>query len=245
MNTGWIFYVGLSEQLRALVIGGEEQIFPRGRLTGLTITESLIFFVKIRMTCRRFELLPTIALQQRFSHTLASLIIFLRVQCLFIDELCSPNSLSLSPTPEFSKDLLWWHQRAGVQQDAEDHEMYVQNPSVHVYNAFMNTALRGMLQFWPGSGADPEIQRRLADSLEDGDFFRSPKNYFVLIEKGVQPQSSDQICILLGSNVPFVVRKVEDHYILISDAYVEGLMYGEAIKLMEQGELVVETINIH
>jgi hypothetical protein len=41
------------------------------------------------------------------------------------------------------------------------------------------------------------------------------------------------------------MRKVGDHYIIISDAYIEGLMYGEAIEQMEQGQLVVETIDIH
>jgi len=162
----------------------------------------------------------------------------LRAQCLFVDELCSPASPSLSPGPEFSKVLQWWEQIAGVQQNPSGDE-------VHVYNAFMNTALRGMLQFWEGTAAGPEIQTRLTESLEYGDFFQSPKGYFVLIKKGVKPRHSDQICILLGSDGPFVLRKADDHYILISDAYVEGLMYGEAIQLMQQEELVVETIDIH
>jgi hypothetical protein len=32
---------------------------------------------------------------------------------------------------------------------------------------------------------------------------------------------------------------------LISDAYVKGLMYGEAIKMMQQGIIDVVTVDIH
>lgn len=38
----------------------------------------------------------------------------------------------------------------------------------------------------------------------------------------------DRIVILNGSNVPLVLRPVEDHYKLIGPCYVHGIMYGEA-----------------
>ena len=56
---------------------------------------------------------------------------------------------------------------------------------------------------------------------------------------------TDLIFILLGANVPFILRKVDNYFLLVSDAYVEGLMYGEAIEIMKRGDLVVETIDIH
>jgi hypothetical protein len=34
--------------------------------------------------------------------------------------------------------------------------------------------------------------------------------------------------VLSGSNVPFVLRPVEDHYRLIGPCYVHGIMGGEA-----------------
>jgi hypothetical protein len=34
----------------------------------------------------------------------------------------------------------------------------------------------------------------------------------------------DLICVLLGCSVPMILRRVEDHYILIGDGYVEGIM---------------------
>ncbi|KAI1121051.1 HET-domain-containing protein [Nemania abortiva] len=37
----------------------------------------------------------------------------------------------------------------------------------------------------------------------------------------------DKICILQGFNVPFVLRQVGEHYKLVGDAYVHGIMQGE------------------
>ena len=84
----------------------------------------------------------------------------------------------------------------------------------------------------------------VTESIDRGRFFRSPKGYLGITKIGAELLPTDLICILLGANVPFILRKVDEHYILISDAYVEGLMYGEAIGMMREGVLAVETINI-
>jgi hypothetical protein len=42
--------------------------------------------------------------------------------------------------------------------------------------------------------------------------------YLDVIRKGVL------ICVLLDCSVPMILRRVEDHYILIGNAYVEGIM---------------------
>ena len=55
---------------------------------------------------------------------------------------------------------------------------------------------------------------------------------------------TDFIGVLSGANVPFILRKADDHFLLVSDVYVEGLMHGEAIDMMKRGDLVVETIDI-
>lgn len=39
----------------------------------------------------------------------------------------------------------------------------------------------------------------------------------------------DQIAIVLGGDTPFILREVEDAHVLVRDAYVYGLMYGEAL----------------
>ena len=59
------------------------------------------------------------------------------------------------------------------------------------------------------------------------------------------PQHSDLICVLLGASVLFIFRKKDDFFVVVSDAYVAGLMFGEAIELMRRGDLAVKTIDLH
>jgi hypothetical protein len=81
--------------------------------------------------------------------------------------------------------------------------------------------------------------------LKMGRTFRSPGHYIGVTKMGTDVRPTDHICVILGANVPFILRKIEDHFMLISDAYVEGLMYGEAIKMMRRGILDVATVDIH
>ena len=43
-----------------------------------------------------------------------------------------------------------------------------------------------------------------------------------------ETQEGDQITIIFGAPVPFVVREDGDHWVLIGECYVLGLMEGEA-----------------
>lgn len=53
---------------------------------------------------------------------------------------------------------------------------------------------------------------------------------------GLVPASvveGDLIAIFLGGDTPFIVREVEDAHVLIGDAYVHGVMRGEALAMDE------------
>ena len=43
-------------------------------------------------------------------------------------------------------------------------------------------------------------------------------------------QTGDKFAILLGSSVPFVIKEQEDHYTLVGECYVHGLMNVEAFQ---------------
>lgn len=43
-------------------------------------------------------------------------------------------------------------------------------------------------------------------------------------------RAGDMVCILIGCRFPVVLRKVEEHYMLIGEAYVEDFMNGEALR---------------
>jgi hypothetical protein len=41
---------------------------------------------------------------------------------------------------------------------------------------------------------------------------------------------ADAVCVLFGGRVPFVLRRVGDHYLFVGLCYVHGIMYGEALE---------------
>lgn len=45
-------------------------------------------------------------------------------------------------------------------------------------------------------------------------------------------QPGDQVCVFFGTKTPFILRPVEnkDTFLLISDAYLDGVMWGEALE---------------
>ena len=71
-------------------------------------------------------------------------------------------------------------------------------------------------------------------------FFRSLKGHM-----GMAPANAcytDQICVLLGASVPFILRKKDDYYIIVGEAYIHSFTYGRA---MEMKTIQAHEINIH
>ena len=68
------------------------------------------------------------------------------------------------------------------------------------------------------------------------------KGYYCLVPAFVE--LGDIICILFGGMTPFVLRPVEDRFILLGECYVHGLMAGEAMESMRRGELEKEWLEI-
>ncbi|MCJ1381099.1 hypothetical protein MMC17_004208 [Xylographa soralifera] len=58
-------------------------------------------------------------------------------------------------------------------------------------------------------------------------------------------QRGDKVCILLGSSLPVLLRPVDDHYILVGPCYIHGIMFGEAMNLLDKGEVELEDFAVH
>jgi hypothetical protein len=54
----------------------------------------------------------------------------------------------------------------------------------------------------------------------------------------------DCICVILGVNVPFVIRKSGDNHILVGECYVQGLMEAEAVTKMRSGIFKSSTLRL-
>ncbi|KAH7155167.1 heterokaryon incompatibility protein-domain-containing protein [Dactylonectria estremocensis] len=53
-----------------------------------------------------------------------------------------------------------------------------------------------------------------------------------------QVQAGDMICLIFGCSTPLVIRPAGDNFLVLGEAYVEGMMDGEATQLLERGEMV-------
>ncbi|KUJ12783.1 uncharacterized protein LY89DRAFT_193119 [Mollisia scopiformis] len=48
-------------------------------------------------------------------------------------------------------------------------------------------------------------------------------------------RTGDLICVLLGCSVPMTLRPVDDHFEVVGDAYLDGVIFGEAIEALRRG----------
>jgi len=69
-------------------------------------------------------------------------------------------------------------------------------------------------------------------------FFCTSRGYFGLGPKLLM--EGDLCCVLFGAKVPFVLRKVDNYYILVGECYIHGIMRGEAIDMWRNGKLQVQ-----
>jgi hypothetical protein len=73
-------------------------------------------------------------------------------------------------------------------------------------------------------------------------FFISKSGYMGmgprLLEKG------DVICVMLGCNVPLLLRNCGDHYILVGECFVWGLMDGEVMRMKRKAEYWLDTFRV-
>lgn len=58
-------------------------------------------------------------------------------------------------------------------------------------------------------------------------------------------QKGDKICILLGCDIPLIIRQVNDHYAVVGDCFDYGIMTGEVMKDIEESKLNPETFDFH
>ena len=50
----------------------------------------------------------------------------------------------------------------------------------------------------------------------------------------------DLVCVLLGSQVPFVLRQVGDCSVVVGECYCHGVMEGEAVRGLDEGKDVLQ-----
>ena len=83
---------------------------------------------------------------------------------------------------------------------------------------------------------DPEAQKKYIQyqsaylqHSQGRDFFTTKAGYM-----GICPASTavgDQVCLLSGSQVPYILRQNDQRYQLVGECYVHGIMDGEIVRM--------------
>jgi hypothetical protein len=84
--------------------------------------------------------------------------------------------------------------------------------------------------------------------------FRLPSHWrsrrFITTTKGfaglapVSCRSGDVICVILGCRTPIILRPVDEHFEIVGEAYVHGVMKGESMVDLEEGKYVLTDFEI-
>jgi hypothetical protein len=92
------------------------------------------------------------------------------------------------------------------------------------------------------SGSIPlsnSVRRFMGDRM----LFITQKGYF-----GLGPRATvvgDAVCVLFGARVPLILREVEDHYLLVGESFIHGLVDGEAVSEFTEDKIPLHTFEIH
>lgn len=78
-------------------------------------------------------------------------------------------------------------------------------------------------------------------NTNNGAFFRTEKGYFGLGPLLTRP-GEDEVFVLPGMEMPFVMRSKGTHYELVGPCFVMGLMKGEAMDLVDSGERSLQNL---
>jgi hypothetical protein len=60
-----------------------------------------------------------------------------------------------------------------------------------------------------------------------------------------QVQRGDLFCVVFGCSTPIIMRPHRDGFLVLGEGYLQGVMEGEALKIVEDGELCVQDFKIY
>ena len=66
----------------------------------------------------------------------------------------------------------------------------------------------------------------------------SRKGYLGLIP--FETERDDLVCVLLGGEMPFILRPEGSYYTLVGECYVHGIMDGEVLEAAQDGSIQLQ-----
>ena len=165
----------------------------------------------------------------------------------WIDSMSKIATYPTGESPEVAYSLtLVANSTRGMKPASEDLTQHLANFSAYLYDYFklgmpekyISSDLRAAAE--GGDGASFAIAAR--NMCNGRRFFITEKGYI-----GIGPaalRQHDLVCVLFGGATPFVLKMEEEYYRFIGEAYVHGLMNGEAISQLEAGTLSAKAFRL-
>ena len=150
-------------------------------------------------------------------------------------------------TPEKAYSLtLVANATRGMEPAFQNLAQHLADFSAYLYNYFklgmpekyISSELRAAAK--GGDGASFAIAAR--NMCNGRRFFITEEGYI-----GIGPaalRQHDLVCVFFGGATPFVSKKEDEYYRFIGEAYVHGLMNGEAIQQLEAGKLSAKAFRL-
>lgn len=149
----------------------------------------------------------------------------------FVKPLFSPSSEGIYSRPEDVEEALW--QTMAAEKQVDQNIFGKKAPSDHGrrFRVLCDPAEL------PANFA-PDVENRkqvyvipflnaYIRSIDDRCLFISEKGYLGLGPANAREKG--RVCIVFGALVPFILRPESEHYVLIGESYIHGVMYGELI----------------
>jgi hypothetical protein len=89
----------------------------------------------------------------------------------------------------------------------------------------------------------PNVNYQLMLHANERRHFYTRKGYLGFGHKG--SQKGDLVCLLQGSCLPVILRRIEDYYVHVSTCFALGLMDGEVAELLAEEKASMQQFNIH
>jgi hypothetical protein len=163
--------------------------------------------------------------------------------------------------PLFARKCL----KVEVPFSADDQDSHRQMPSLGIDNDTLGTWYRDVRGFKiagkrlssilldhgkPYAAADIPVSAHVSFAFEQSiqimqsgrRLITTTTGYIGLAPSGVK--RGDKVCVLLGCHVPLILRPMGDHFQVIGDAYIHGVMHGEAVDGVRGGTFTLRDFHL-
>ncbi|KAL8366326.1 hypothetical protein RB595_004883 [Gaeumannomyces hyphopodioides] len=139
---------------------------------------------------------------------------------------------------------IYWQNHAHKDYRAIPQETWLAHAAAYLTTVVDGATISPELRSLAEQGDAQKWSRAATGTSSERKFARTTKGYYVM-GPGVMEQG-DVVCVLFGGKMPFCLRPCLgfQHYLLVGECYVHGFMNGEAVDMLDRGEVREEVFKV-